>query len=93
MIHQNLNLPFGRCSMYKSTVKTPLVVSITMDMFIPKVILLTHHGKQNVLILLTKKVCQLAKKSFFGNVYLFFFGLFIFGTYFKTCFSRNLVST
>ena len=57
MIHQNLNLPFGRCSMYKSTVKTPLVVSITMDMIIPKVILLRHHGKQNVLTLLTQ-ICR-----------------------------------
>ena len=59
--------------MYKSTVKTPLVVSITIDMFIPKVILLTHHGETKCPDSFDKKkLCQLAKKSFFGNVYLWF---------------------
>ena len=77
MIHQNLNLPFGRCSMYKSTVKTPLVVSITMDMIIPKVILLRHHGKQNVLILLTKKTLPTCQKIVFRQC-LFVFLWFVY---------------
>ena len=77
MIHQNLNLPFGRCSMYKSTVKTPLVVSITMDMIIPKVILLTNHGKQNVLILLTKKTLLTCQKIVFRQC-LFVFLWFVY---------------